>query len=421
MSDRPEPVDPRRPAVAPDPNDADRPLRLYDTARGRGRPLRARARSSPCTRAASRRTTPPTSATPRSTSPTTCCSAACATSATRPAACATSPTSTTRSSARPASSACTTSTWPPPRSPASTTTWRPSACSRVVERAPGHLGHRRHPRLHRHGARPGPRLPGRRRRLLRRRRRSTDFGAVSATTTATRCSAFAAERGGNVDDPQQARPARLRALAAVARRRAVLGVAVGPGPPGLAHRVLGAGPARARHHHRPARRRRRPDLPAPRVRGAPSPRPPPASRSCATGCTRRWSAWTARRCRSRSATSCSSVELRKEWDADGHPPRRSSSNHYRTAVGVGRHRHARVPPTGSSAGGPPATATAASTRSAAALDDDLDTPGAVAAIDAAAAAGQGVSRGRRAARRRSSSPSWTTPRSRPRWRGRSAP
>jgi NADPH-dependent F420 reductase len=36
-----------------------------------------------------------------------------------------------------------------------------------------------------------------------------------------------------------------------------------------------------------------------------SPRPPPASRSCATGCTRPWSAWTARRCRSRSATWCS--------------------------------------------------------------------------------------------------------------------
>ncbi len=67
--------------------------------------------------------------------------------------------------------------------------------------------------------------------------------------------------------PQQARPARLRAVAALGRRRAVLGVAVGPGSAGLAHRVLGAGPARAGHHHRPARRRQRPDLPPPRVRG----------------------------------------------------------------------------------------------------------------------------------------------------------
>ena len=89
------------------------------------------------------------------------------------------------------------------------------------------------------------------------------------TTTATQMLELAAERGGNVDDPQQARPARLRPVAAVRRRRAVLGVAVGPGPAGLAHRVLGPGPARARHHHRPARRRRRPDLPAPRVRGGP--------------------------------------------------------------------------------------------------------------------------------------------------------
>ncbi len=69
--------------------------------------------------------------------------------------------------------------------------------------------------------------------------------------------------------PQQARPARLRAVAAVGARRAGVGVAVGPGPSGLAHRVLGARPARARHHHRPARWRQRPDLPAPRVRGGP--------------------------------------------------------------------------------------------------------------------------------------------------------
>ena len=37
-----------------------------------------------------------------------------------------------------------------------------------VQRAAGHLGHPRHPRLHRHGARVRPRLPGRRRRVLRR-------------------------------------------------------------------------------------------------------------------------------------------------------------------------------------------------------------------------------------------------------------
>ena len=42
---------------------------------------------------------------------------------------------------------------------------------------------------------------------------------------------------------QQAPPARLRAVAAVAARRAVVGVAVGPRPSRLAHRVLGAGPS----------------------------------------------------------------------------------------------------------------------------------------------------------------------------------
>ena len=69
--------------------------------------------------------------------------------------------------------------------------------------------------------------------------------------------------------PEQAQPARLRAVAALGARRAGVGVAVGAGPPGLAHRVLGPGPARARHHHRPPRRGQRPGLPPPRVRGRP--------------------------------------------------------------------------------------------------------------------------------------------------------
>ena len=54
--------------------------------------------------------------------------------------------------------------------------------------------------------------------------------------------------------PQQARPARLRAVAALGPRRAVVGVALGPGPARLAHRVLGPGHARARRHRRPPRR-----------------------------------------------------------------------------------------------------------------------------------------------------------------------
>ena len=73
-------------------------------------------------------------------------------------------------------------------------------------------------------------------------------------------------------------------------RRAGLGVAVGPGPARLAHRVLGAlalrelGTTIDLHGggHRP-------DLPPPRVRGGPVARRPPASPSCATGCTSGWS------------------------------------------------------------------------------------------------------------------------------------
>ena len=86
----------------------------------------------------------------------------------------------------------------------------------ALERAPGHVGHPRHPRLHRHGARPGPRLPGRRRRVLRRVDRSPRFGQVSHYAASEMLRAAPRERGGNPDDPQQARPARLRALAAVA-------------------------------------------------------------------------------------------------------------------------------------------------------------------------------------------------------------
>ena len=52
------------------------------------------------------------------------------------------------------------------------------------------------------------------------------FGQVSHLDRADMLE-LAAERGGNPDRPQQARPARLRALAAVGSRRARLGVAAG--------------------------------------------------------------------------------------------------------------------------------------------------------------------------------------------------
>ena len=69
--------------------------------------------------------------------------------------------------------------------------------------------------------------------------------------------------------PQQAPSARLRAVAPVGGRRAVVGHDVGAGSPRLAHRVQRPGPARARHDDRSARWGHRPDLPAPRVRARP--------------------------------------------------------------------------------------------------------------------------------------------------------
>ena len=75
------------------------------------------------------------------------------------------------------------------------------------------------------------------------------------------------------------------------RRRAGVARAVRRRPPGLAHRVLGDGDARARPDARPARRRHRPHLPAPRVRDRAERDRSPASRSRGTGCTRRWSSY----------------------------------------------------------------------------------------------------------------------------------
>ena len=164
---------------------------------------------------------------------------------------------------------------------------------------------------------------------------------------------------------------------------------LGPGSPGLAHRVLGAGPARARHDHRSPRRRLRPDLPASRVRAGAVGGGHRASRSCATGCTRRWFAWTVRRCRSRLGNLVFVSELRKEWD-----PMAIRlvlvENHYRTGWEWDDDADASGRWSGSSDGAPRARVTAPRRRPSP-LDDDLDTPAAVAAIDAAAGGGEGVS------------------------------
>ena len=175
----------------------------------------------------------------------------------------------------------------------------------AVRRAPGHLGHRRHPDPHRRGARLGPRLPGRRGGLLRRDhlrrvRRVSHFDRADDAGPGRR-----ARR--QPRRPQQARPARLRAVAALAARRAVLGVALGPGP-------ARAGTSSARRW--PCASWARPSTST--AAGATSSSPTTSARrrsresvtgrpSCATGSTSAWSAWTARRCPSRSATWSSSA------------------------------------------------------------------------------------------------------------------
>ncbi len=71
------------------------------------------------------------------------------------------------------------------------------------------------------------------------------FGSVSGYDRETML-ALRGRTGRQHRRSEQEGSARLRALAALGRRRAGVGVAVGPGSARLAHRVLGAGHARAR-------------------------------------------------------------------------------------------------------------------------------------------------------------------------------
>ena len=116
------------------------------------------------------------------------------------------------------------------RRPASTTTWRRSTCSpcwsepRATSAIPdirGFIGMV----LDR-----GPRLPGRRRACTSTCRRSPRFGSGQPLRPRRRCSSCAAERGGNVDDPNKRDPLDFVLWQPSARRRAVVGHAVGPGP-----------------------------------------------------------------------------------------------------------------------------------------------------------------------------------------------
>ena len=349
----------------------------------------SRARSSTCTRAASPRTTPRTSATPRCTSPTTCSSGACATWATRPAACATSPTSTTRSSRKARELGVHYLDLAAAETARFDDDMRALDLLPVVERAPSHLGHRRHPRLHRDGARSRPRLPGRRRRVLRR----VHLPRRSARCQRLRPRPDAGLRGRARRQrrrPAQARPARLRALAAVRSTTSPLGTRCGD-------RAGRAGTSSAPRW--PCASSAPPSIctaaaPTSSSRttsaSGPSPRPPPASRSSATGCTRPWSAWTARRCRSRSATWCSSPSSARSWTRwpSGCAVIEQPLPH---RVGVGRQPHARAaerlrplagrrPRRRRPRRGAGRRSTTTSTR-----------PPRWPAVDAAAAAGQGVS------------------------------
>jgi hypothetical protein len=191
----------------------------------------------------------------------------------------------------------------------------------------------------------GPRLPGRRRGLLRR----VDLRATSARSATTRArDARPPPSGAATRRPEQARPARLRAVAAVGRGRAVWESLWGPGRPGwhiecsaLALRELGTtidlhgGGADLifPHHECEA-----------------------AQSEAATGepFVRHWMhqamvAWTARRCRSRSATWCSSRAAQGVGPA-GDPPGVETTTATR---GSGRPPDARPPRRDWSAGWQP--------------------------------------------------------------------
>ena len=132
---------------------------------------------------------------------------------------------------------------------------RRTACDRVD---------RRDHRAGRTPARIGQRVSHARNRVLRRVDVPALRGAVALLRRADAATGARARRESRRSAPPPA--ARLRALAAVARRRARVARAVRRRASRLAHRVLGHGDARARSDDRPARRRHRPDLPPPRVR-----------------------------------------------------------------------------------------------------------------------------------------------------------
>ena len=199
---------------------------------------------------------------------------------------------------------------------------------------------------------------------------------------------LAAERGGNPDDPHKRDPLDFVLWQPSLPDEPSWESLWGPGRPGwhiecsaLALRELG-------HHHRPARRRRDLIFPHHECEAAQS--------EAATGepfvrhwMHRRWCASTARRCRKSLGNLVFVSDLLEEWDPAA-IRLAILAHHYRTPwewtaadmpAGAARLEQWRA----AGAGG------AALDDVRAALDDDLDTPAALAAIDAAVNAGQGVS------------------------------
>ena len=84
---------------------------------------------------------------------------------------------------------------------------------------------------------------------------------------------------------RQAQPRRLRPVEGGQAGRAGVGLALGQGPAGLAHRVLGHEHEIPRPHLRHPRRRHGPDVPAPRERAGPVRERHRPDRSSNTGCT----------------------------------------------------------------------------------------------------------------------------------------
>ena len=214
------------------------------------------------------------------------------------------------------------------------------------------------------------------------------FGSIS-NYSHEQMIAFARERGGNVDDPHKRHPLDFVLWHPSAADEPSWDTMWGPGRPGWHIECSAPGAARAGHHHRPARWRHRPDLPASRVRAGPERggdggavrssldahvdgvhgRRTRCRRASATWCSSTSCARSGTRERSAWRSSSTTTALDWEWD-DTLMPR----NAERLAELV--------------CSGP--LATLRSTTFARALDDDLDTPGALAAIDAAVAAGHGV-------------------------------